>query len=155
MIFVLRRYLVPNPIPSLGGARIRQKPVVPLRIIGPTGDYIPNGLVDSAADDVVFPLDAAARIGIDLSQAPQLQAQGVGSVQSAGLLFAPVILELSDGNETCRWRAMVAFTAAPMRLPLLGIAGGLEYFRTILDVEQGIVILDRKPILPATQDDIP
>jgi hypothetical protein len=155
VIFQLQRYAVPNPIPSLRGARTRDKPVVPLKVIGPSGSHIPRGLVDTAADDVVFGLHIAKLIGIDLSQASQLQALGIGAVRPAAILFAPVILELADGNETCRWRATVAFTAASMRLPLLGIAGGLEYFRTTLDVEQGIVILERKPTLPATQDAVP
>jgi hypothetical protein len=155
VIFRLRRYTVPNPIPSLRGARIREKPVVPLKVIGPTGTHIPHGLVDSGADDVVFGFDIAALIGIDLSQAPQLHAVGVGAVQPAALLYAPVILELADGNETCRWRATVAFTPGRLRLPLLGIAGGLEYFRTILAFARNEVILEPEPTLPATQDAVP
>ena len=155
MIFKLRRYIVPNPVPSLRGARVREKPVVPLKVIGPTGAHIPHGLVDTGADDVVFGFNIAALIGIDLSQAPQLQAQGVGATQPSALLYVPVILELSDGNETCRWRATVAFTPASMRLPLLGIAGGLEYFRTTLVYARREVILEPEPNLPTTQDAVP
>ncbi len=143
MIFLLRRYMVPSPVPSLGGSRFR------------TGDTAPNAILDSGADDVVFHLDVAAQLGIDLSQAPQLQAQGVGSGTPSCLLFAPVILELSDGSETCRWRAVVAFTAVRLRLPLFGIAGGIEHFRSTVDVAAREVVMIPQPSLPATQDTFP
>ena len=154
MIFPLRRYFVPNPVPSLGGARIRYKPVLSLAVTGPSGTDCPSALVDSGADDVVLPADIAAAIGIDLTAVPQLQAQGVGG-QQATLAYAPIILELSDGTETCRWRAVVAFTTAQLRVALLGIAGGLEHFRTTLDVGRKEVELEAQPSLPRTHDPIP
>ena len=155
MIFPFRKYTVPNPVPSLGGGRLRYKPVIPLVVIGPGGRGAPSAIVDSAADDVVLPITLAASLGIDLTQAAQLQALGVGTTHPSDLFFAPVILELSDGKETCRWRATVAFTPASMRLPLLGIAGGLEYFRTTLVYARREVILESEPTLPRTQDAVP
>ncbi|MCI0459108.1 MAG: hypothetical protein L0Z62_19295 [Gemmataceae bacterium] len=144
-----------KPVPSLGGARHRDKPVIPLEVIGPAGRAAPGAIVDSAADDVVFPFALAAQLGIDLSQAPPLHAPGVGSTQPSDLLYASVILELSDGKDSARWRAVVAFTKAHLRLPLFGVAGGIEHFRTILDVPKREVILDPHPTLPSTQDPVP
>ncbi|MCC6420129.1 MAG: hypothetical protein IT429_17985 [Gemmataceae bacterium] len=155
MIFRCRNYTVPNPVPSLGGARFRYKPILPLVLIGPTGQAKPNAILDSAADDVVFSQDLAAQLGIDLSKAPQLQALGVGSGQPSALLFAPVILELSDGTETVRWRSVVAFTPARLRLPLFGIAGGMEHFRTTVDGSTWEIVMEPLPSLPATQDSVP
>ena len=155
MIFPLHAYRVKNPVPSLGGGTIRYKPIIPITIIGPSGQLAREALSDSGSDDVVFPLDYAAHIGVDLSTALQGHAGGVGSTQPVAILFAPVILLLSDQTETCRWRAVVGFTQARLRLPLFGIAGGLEHFLTTLDVFNQQLILLPQPTLPATQDLMP
>jgi hypothetical protein len=42
-----------------------------------------------------------------------------------------------------------------MRFALLGIAGGLEFFRTTLDVSAREIILLPQPSLPVTQDPAP
>jgi hypothetical protein len=44
---------------------------------------------------------------------------------------------------------VTAFTPTPMRFALFGIAGGLEHFRTTLDVQSREIILLPKPSLPA------
>jgi hypothetical protein len=126
-----------------------------MTVIGPAGQETRWVLVDSASDDVVFPVDLAIRIGVDLSAAPQRSAQGLGGAQPVSLLFAPVILLLSDQTETSRWRAVVGFTRTPLRFALLGIAGGLEHFRTTLDVGDREILLNAKPSLPVTQDPAP
>jgi hypothetical protein len=72
-----------------------------------------------------------------------------------GLLYAPVILVLSDQVETYRWRAVVAFTHTPLRIALFGIAGGLEHFHTTLDVVDRELLLFPKQTLPVTQDAAP
>jgi hypothetical protein len=154
VIFKMRRSLTPNPIPSLGGATVRHRPVIPLTVIGPKGQWSPYVKVDTSADDVVFPLSAAALLGIDLRSAPQLSAGGVGG-RSAVVQYAPVILVLTDNIRTCRWRAVVGFTAAFLKFPLLGIAGGLEFFRTTLDGFRKEVELVAQPHLPATQGAVP
>lgn len=155
MIFPLRRFPSSTPVPSLGGSFWRDKPLVPIKVIGKAGEYDRLILVDSGADDVVFSLDVARRIGVDLQSAAQRQAQGVGGQQPVTLYYAPVILLLDDGNEVARWRAVVGFTSRLLRFPLLGIAGGLEHFRTTLDVGRREVILETQPSLPATLDSVP
>jgi hypothetical protein len=37
-------------------------------------------------------------------------------------------LRVADNQEQREWQAWVAFTSAPLHMPLLGIAGFLEYF---------------------------
>lgn len=154
MIFRMRRSPMPNPIPSLGGATVRYKPLIPLTIIGPRGQWNPHVSVDTSADDVVFPHSAAAKLGISLSGVPQLRAGGVGG-QIAVIYYAPVILVLTDFKDTCRWRATVGFTAAFLKFPLFGIAGGLEFVRTTFDGYRKEVELLAQPHLPATQDAVP
>ena len=122
---------------------------------GPRGQIQCSILVDTGANDVVFPSALAASLGVSLSAAAVRTAQGVGSSQGIPLFYAPVILQLQDQIEICRWRAVVAFTQAPLRLPLLGIAGGLQYFRTTLDVEARQIEMIAKPSLPRTQGAAP
>jgi hypothetical protein len=153
--FAVTTFRTRAPVPSLGGARVRSKPLAPLSVIGPGGQDTLLTLVDSGADDVVFPAALAPRLGIDLSAAPAGAAQGVGSAQPLGLLYALVILLLTDGQELRRWRAVVAFTQSPLRFPLFGVAGGLEHFLFKLDVGGGEFLLEAKPTLPATQDLVP
>jgi hypothetical protein len=69
LIFSFRPYSLKAPAPSLGGKRVRYKPVIALTVIGPGGQDSVETLVDSGADDVVFPLHVATRIGMNLSAA--------------------------------------------------------------------------------------
>jgi len=142
-------------VPSLGGGGMRCKPLIPLTVIGPKGQETCLALLDSGADDIVLPTALAARVGVDLSSAVAGTARGVGSAQPVGLLYAPVILVLTDNVELCRWRAVIGFTQAPLRFPLFGIAGGLEHFQVTLDIGDRQITILPKPTLPATQDPVP
>ena len=155
MNFPLKSFRSPTPVPSLGGALFRPKPIITIRVTGPTGGVFREVVVDTGADDVVFPFDLAARIGVDLTAASMRQASGVGAPRPVGLLYAPVILELNDGHQFCRWRAVVAFARTQLRFDLFGIAGGLEHFRTTLDVGTGEIILVPQASFLATQAAIP
>jgi len=154
VIFPLWGFSTGHAIPSRGGSAVRYKPLVPLTVVGPAGRISPLVSVDTSADDVVFPFDKAALLGIDLSSAPVLSVGGVGG-QPAPVYYAPVILVLTDHIDTYRWRATVGFTAAFMKFPLFGIAGGLEFFRTTLDGFLREVEIIAQPNLPATQDASP
>jgi hypothetical protein len=44
------------------------------------------------------------------------------------LRFANVEIEMTASAARCRWSAIVGFSSAPLRYPLFGMAGGLEYF---------------------------
>jgi hypothetical protein len=153
--FPLATFWSRTPVPSLGGGTRRYKPVIPILIMGPSGQTTTRILVDTGSDDIVFPHDIAERIGVDLRGASPGSASGVGSAGPVQILFAPVILELSDQVETCRWRAVVGFTRTPLRFSLLGIAGGLEHFETILRVRSLEVQLIPQSTLPSTSDPVP
>jgi hypothetical protein len=111
-------------------------------------------LVDSGADDVVFPENLAPRLGVDLTAAVPGSSYVVGGA-SFPVLFAPVILLLDDGKERFRWRAVVGFAPLASQYGLFGIAGGLQYFRMTLDIEDRELLLTAKPLLPSTQDAVP
>jgi hypothetical protein len=80
VIFPYLPLLTKTPIPSLGGATVRYRPIIPTRVFGPLGSRLHDGCLDSASDDTIFPLSLARQLGIDLTVAAQGQAQGVGGL---------------------------------------------------------------------------
>src|SRR5947209_8410958 len=71
-----------------------------------------DGIADSAADDTVFPLWVAQRVGIDLRNAPTGEGLAVGGA-TVTYRYVHVMLRISDGRETCVWPAIVGFLDAP------------------------------------------
>ena len=120
-----------QPIYPLGGLRVRYRPIVPIQIIGP--QVLPpfDACIDSAADDTVFPLRLARRLGINLTAAPEGKVQPVGQI-ALTVKYARATLLLADGFESCQWEAIVAFADSPLRWALLGHAGFLQFFDTNL-----------------------
>src|SRR5207237_10776198 len=106
-------------------------------------------------DAVTFPQAWAIRLGIDLATATPGSGHGIGAARPVPLLFAPAILQLSDQQETQRWRAVVGFTSAPLRFAILGIAGGLEHFLTTFDFASPELVMLALNTLPTTQDATP
>lgn len=128
MRFPYRRVRIRRPAPGLGGSLVRPRPVVTVSLLSPTAYDLQDALVDSGADDTVFPEAVAIRLRLDLSNAPVGEASGVGSV-AIQLRFAPIQLRLTDGREFRQWTAVVGFSPR-VKQPLLGFAGCLQYFTT-------------------------
>jgi hypothetical protein len=120
-----------HPVYPLGGAFLRHYPIVPAQISGPLAVRLKDCLVDSGADDTIFPLSVAEKVGVDLTGAAVGEARRVGG-GSVPYRYAPVILRLSDGQETYQWKAIVGFLDAPMRWSLLGQTGFLQFFDVTL-----------------------
>jgi hypothetical protein len=118
-------------------------------LVGPAGTDAKEALLDSGADDTVFPERMAVRIGLDLTNAPVGTASGFGLAVGV-LRYAEVTLRLTDGREYCEWPARVGFTAAPMKRPLLGFAGFLQFFRALFDGEKEEVELTTTARYPGT-----
>jgi aspartyl protease len=125
--FPYKRGKASHPLVSLQGRLDRPRPVIPLCLIGPANTWVGNGLLDTGADDTVFPESTALQIGLDLTQAPSGTGMGVAGNPTA-LRYAEVTLRLVAQQEQREWRAWVGFAAAPLRLPLLGYAGFLQFF---------------------------
>ncbi|MBV9122213.1 MAG: hypothetical protein JO112_02490 [Planctomycetes bacterium] len=139
----------PPSLPALATARWR--PLVPVDILGPTGlrRSFARALVDPGADDTVFPLNTALQIGV------KLLADTGHRVRWRGLLhplrFGAVDLILEDGTDEWRWPAVVGFSPAPIRYPILGLTGCLEFFDTRFRGSNLIVEFDTNPAYPGTK----
>ncbi|SRR6266849_2734983 len=118
----------PRP-PSLpAGTTVRWRPLVPVEIFGPTGlvRRFGRAVLDPAADDSVFPLDTARRLGVHLRPDSGHRLRWRGQLHP--LRFGDVELILADHASVYRWPAVVAFSPATIRYPILGTCGCLQFF---------------------------
>jgi hypothetical protein len=116
----------PPSLPSM--AKSRWRPLVPVTVIAPSGQSFSFGraLVDPGADDTILPLDVAHLLGIALKSATSHAMRWRG--QRFPLRYGELDLQLvDDDGMMLRWPAIVAFTAASIRYPLLGVCGSLEF----------------------------
>jgi hypothetical protein len=120
-----------QPVLSLGGAKVRHRPVLAIWLSGPSGTQAFNACVDSACDDTIFPQALAVKLGIDSTGAVQGEARTLGGT-AIPHWYSRVSLRITDGIEECKWEAIVGFADVPMRWGLLGHAGFLDFFDTEL-----------------------
>lgn len=125
--FPYRAVRVQRPIISLGNRRERPRPLIPVTLIGPAATVVTAGLLDTGADDTLFPESIAVALGIDLRRAALRAGSGVGRVQFP-LRYASVVCRIADRHERREWQAVVAFSQAASKYPLLGYAGFLQFF---------------------------
>jgi hypothetical protein len=119
---------VRTPIPALGGATMIPRPIVAVRITGPSGSRLRDGLLDSGADETILDPSVAPLIGVDLSQALEREINLVGRGR-IHCRYASVQLRITDGiAETYEWDTIVGFAPFPILRGLLGFAGFLQFF---------------------------
>ena len=140
---------VGHAVLPLGGRWVRPRPLVPITVMGPRDSRLRMALVDTAADDTVFPEVLAGLIGVDLTSAPAGTAGGVGGLTFA-VRYAQVTLRLTDGREFREWPAWVGFTAARLVHPLLGFAGCLQFFSVLALGDREEVELIANRLYPGT-----
>src|SRR5580700_9478009 len=107
-----------QPIPSLGGKRVRHRPVLAVLLAGTATPQLRDGLLDTGADDTVFSDAVASAMGIDLSLAEQRSISLAGRPQPVVCRYAQVQIRISDGIETFEWPATVGFVAARLHYAL-------------------------------------
>jgi hypothetical protein len=120
-------------------------------IIGPHGLLRDFGraVVDPAADDTVFPLDTARRIGARLRPDTRHRVRWRGQLHP--LRFGDVELSLTDNRSVWRWPAVVGFSPAPLRYPILGQAGCLQFIDARFLGADLLVELEINRSYPGTQ----
>jgi hypothetical protein len=67
-----------NTQSSLGGGVRQPRPILPVRIDGPSSSVLRDGVLDTGADDTIFPEWGAIAVGLDLSRADQRDIGLVG-----------------------------------------------------------------------------
>jgi hypothetical protein len=123
--------------------------LIPVTIGASTGRrFFPRALLDPGADDTLFPLALAGLLGValraDIAHGVRWRGQGFP------LRFGDVELELSDGSQVWQWPAVVGFSLAPVRYPLLGICGCLQFFDVRFRGDDRIVDLESNQSYPGT-----
>ncbi len=141
------------PPPSLPpAATMRWRPLVPIRVIGGEGRsrLFTRAVFDPCADDTVFAFSLATVLGIPLKPDRGHVVRWRG--QAYPLRFGDVELELTDDiGEVWRWPAVVSFSPAPMRYPILGTCGCLQYFDARFRGEDRIVEIESNHSYPGTK----
>ena len=105
-------------------------------------------MLDPGADDTVFPLAIAGLLGVALraDSGHGLRWRG----QGYPLRFGDVALELSDGLQVWRWSVVVGLSQAPLRYPILGMCGCLQFVDARFLGETRIVELETNRSYPGT-----
>lgn len=116
-----------QPIIALGGRFVHPRPLIPVSLIGPAGTELKDALLDSGSDYTLFSAQSAKTIGLDLSNAPHAVGAGIGKAVMP-IRFAQASLRISDGVETREWSAWVGFVSIPLKHPIMGFAGALQFF---------------------------
>ena len=72
------------------------------------------------------------------------------SVTKMDVRYAEVTLRLSDGQENREWHALVAFTSARLRRPIVGFAGFLQFFKAVFEGDREVVELTANSLYAGT-----
>jgi hypothetical protein len=149
--YVMDRAQVPQI--ALGGGVLRPRPIIPFHIAVPgSGAAVLDGHLDTAADDTIFPAQTAANLGLDLTGAPAQVLHLAGRPQPFPVQYQPVLLRITDGvHEIYEWTATVGFVPIPLKRPLLGYAGFLQFFNAEFRGADQEVILVPNASFPGTQ----
>ena len=134
---------------TLGGRFVRPRPIVPMTVIGPAGQYSLRAFLDPGSDETVFQEGVAAAIGVDLTNAPLGRASGIGLVGSI-LRYTNVSVQITDGKELRLWNAWVGFTTTRLIYPILGFAGFLQFFDARFFGAREQVELEVNSLFPGT-----
>ena len=119
---------VRTAVPALAGATLVPRPLLALRITGPAGSRLRDGLLETGADETIVDPSVAPPIGVDLSRSLEREITLIGRGRIR-CRYAPVQLRISDGvAETYEWDTVVGFAPFPLLRGLLGFAGFLQFF---------------------------
>jgi len=140
-------------VPSIdsGEEIVLLRPEIPIRVHGPAAHADVLALVDTGADNSIFPLSVAEDLGIKTTRGKGPGATAYGGQQIA-LSFAEVVLELSQHGLVIRWRTRFYFADFPddaEKAVILGHEGFLDYFTATFDGEGCFVELQPNDLIPS------
>ncbi len=135
------------PTPAQPGVPIIYRPLIPVRVIGSTGDLTLLGLLDTGADETLLPGFIVPHIGVHIDPESRAQFRGVGG-QLVTVSYGRADLEVRTRQRSYRWSATLAFLEAST-MPILGHAGFLQYFTATFNGPRRRVTLTANDTLPA------
>jgi hypothetical protein len=127
ILYMPRPIKPPTPPNHPPGTTYRYRPILPVTLVGPADRrHGTHAVVDTGSDDCLFPIGFLARIGG--TPCPETGHHVTWRGSTYPILYANITLMLADDTSTYTWPTIVAFTPAPIKHSLLGIAGCLQYF---------------------------
>ena len=140
-----------NIVPSIdtGDEIVLLRPEIPLRVYGPRGHVDVLALVDTGADNSIFPSSIAADLGIEMTAGRGPGATAFGG-QRIQLSYADVLLELFNAEQDAiRWRARLYFADfADEKAVVLGHEGFLDHFTATFIGEECMLDLEPNANMP-------
>ncbi len=132
--------------PDTDQERFVLRPLLPILIFGQQDAGLYTALVDTGSDSTFIPRSVAddLQIPIQPCTGPPPAAFGGGRIDT---FFADVELQLSDGEDDCRWTARALFFDANETV-ILGHLGFLSHFTATFDGEAGTLDLTPNATLP-------
>jgi predicted aspartyl protease len=148
MKFPYREYI--SQFPGTADFRLILRPVITVRITGPTSTARWDALVDTGADETLLPLSLAELLGVELDQDATSQAVGI-SGDRLTIHYGDVEFQIAAESETVTWRTTVGFVefgSSEDELIVLGHGGCLDYFLARFDGETAQLELTSNSLLP-------
>lgn len=127
------------------------RPVITIRVVGPKSDARWDALVDSGADETLFPLSLADALGIELDQQMTSEAAGI-SGDRRKIFYGDVELRIESVQEFVAWKTTVGFVdfgSVSDEVIILGHGGCLDFFTATFDGENAKLELVPNAFLPS------
>jgi hypothetical protein len=149
MRFPYREYL--SVFPGANDYRLILRPVITIRIIGPKSEARWDALVDTGADETLFPISLANLLGVELDQRQTSEAAGI-SGDRLKIYYGEVDIQIELDQQTVAWRTVVGFVdfgSVDDEVIILGQGGCLDFFTATFDGEQAELELVPNSLLPS------
>jgi hypothetical protein len=127
------------------------RPMVEVRVIGPSANRSYRGRLDTGADETLLPWTAIEILGVSLIPGKSLEIFGIGG--SEHVMFGLVDLEIQGADGPIRWSHRVGFS--PSGRTLFGLTGFLEYFVARFDGVKHEIKLQYRGKAPAPRFEPP
>jgi hypothetical protein len=117
--------------------------MVPVRVHGRTRNRVLLGLVDTGADSTILPLALARDLGVKVKPCAGPPPTSFGG-ETLSLSYGNVAIELTDDQESYRWKTRVLFYDAPEGsegTAILGHESFLDRFLATVDFRDGVMEL--------------
>ncbi|MFN0054416.1 MAG: aspartyl protease family protein [Planctomycetales bacterium] len=150
MKFAYREYV--GVFPGTNDFRLILRPIITVRIVGPKADARWDALVDSGADETLFPLSIAEALGIDLDPQMTSEASGITG-DRLKIQYGDAELRIESDEEFIVWKTPVGFVdfgSASDGVVILGHGGCLDFFTATFDGEIGELERIPNSLLPSS-----